>query len=136
RGTACAYTNPRQSTRGTFGVVRSDYTIRDRDPLSANYTIDDGNSLIPLGDPLFGSYSTLRMQVGSLQETHIFSPQVLNTFRAGFSRAGFNLDSALLASFPANLSFVTGGGPGGIVVNGGVTTTGLSGITSAGPNNA
>ena len=27
-------------------------------------------------------------------------------------------------------------GPGGIVVNGGVTTTGLSGITSAGPNNA
>ncbi len=31
---------------------------------------------------------------------------------------------------------MTGGGPGGIVVNGGVTTTGLSGITSAGPNNA
>ncbi len=76
------------------------------------------------------------MQVGSLQETHIFSPNILNTFRAGFSRAAFNLDSSLLAAFPSNLSFVTGGGPGGIVVNGGVTTTGLSGITSAGPNNA
>ncbi len=61
---------------------------------------------------------------------------MLNVARAGFSRAGFNLDSALLAQFPTNLSFVQGAGPGGIVVNGGVTTTGLSGITSAGPNNA
>ena len=61
---------------------------------------------------------------------------MLNTFRAGFSRAGFNLDSSLLGSFPSSLSFVEGAGPGGIVVNGGVTTTGLSGITSAGPNNA
>ena len=64
------------------------------------------------------------MQVASVQETHIFSPNVLNTFRAGFSRAGFNLDSSLLASFPANLDFVTGAGPGGIVVGGGVSTTG------------
>ena len=76
------------------------------------------------------------MQVASLQETHVFSPTVLNTFRAGFSRAGFNLDSSLLAQFPASLDFVQNAGPGGIVVNGGVTTTGLSGITSAGPNNA
>ena len=77
------------------------------------------------------------MQVASLQETHIFSPRMLNTFRAGFSRAGFNLDSSLLAhvSRQPRLS-CTGGGPGGIVVSGGVTTTGLSGITSAGPNNA
>ncbi len=116
--------------------MRLDYTIRDRDSLSASYTIDDGNSLIPLADPLFASYSALRMQVASLQETHIFSPDMLNTLRAGFSRAGFNLDSSLLAPFPASLDFVEGAGPGGIVVNGGVTTTGLSGITSAGPNNA
>src|SRR5260370_15730447 len=135
-GTSFAYTNPRQSIREDFGVLRTDYTIGDRDSLSANYTIDDGNSLIPLADPLFGSYTTLRMQVGSLQETHILSPKVLNTFRAGFSRAGFNLDSAMLASFPGNLSFVKGGGPGGIVVNGGGTTTGPSGITFAGSNDA
>jgi hypothetical protein len=90
---------------------------------------------VPLTDPLFASYSTLRMQVASVQETHIFSPDVLNTFRAGFSRAGFNLDSSLLASFPANLDFVTGAGPGGIVIGGGVTTTGLAALTSAGPNN-
>jgi hypothetical protein len=135
-GTAFSYNTPTQTIREDFGTMRLDYAIRDRDSLSASYTIDDGNSLVPLADPLFASYSTLRMQVASLQETHIFSPNMLNTARAGFSRAGFNLDSTLLAQFPSNLDFVEGAGPGGIVVNGGVTTTGLSGITSAGPNNA
>jgi hypothetical protein len=135
-GTAFSYNTPNQSIREDFGTVRADYAITSRDALSTSYTIDDGNSLVPLADPLFASYSTLRMQVASLQETHIFSPDMLNTFRAGLSRAGFNLDSSLLASFPGNLDFVSGAGPGGIVVNGGVTTTGLSGITSAGPNNA
>jgi outer membrane receptor for monomeric catechols len=76
------------------------------------------------------------MQVASLEQTHIVSPAILNTFRAGFSRAAFNLDSSLLASFPASLSFVDGAGPGGIVVGGGTTTTGLAAITSAGPSNA
>jgi hypothetical protein len=62
---------------------------------------------------------------------------MLNTFTAGFSRAGFQLASALLGPAPANLSFVTGAGPGGIVVGGGITTTGGNNtITSAGPNNA
>jgi hypothetical protein len=135
-GTAFSYTNPKQSIREDFSNTRLDYTLRDPDSLSAAYTIDDGASLIPLADPLFASYSALRMQVASLQETHVFSPTMLNTFRAGFSRAGFNLDSSLLGQFPANLDFVQNAGPGGIVVNGGVTTTGLSGITSAGPNNA
>ena len=135
-GTAFSYNNPKQTIREDFGTLRVDDTLGSRDWLSAAYTIDDGDSLIPLADPLFGSYSTLRMQVASAQETHTFSPDMLNTVRAGFSRAGFNLDSSLLSAIPSNLSFVEGAGPGGIVVNGGVTTTGLSGITSAGPNNA
>ncbi|MFN7923574.1 MAG: carboxypeptidase regulatory-like domain-containing protein [Bryobacteraceae bacterium] len=134
-GTALSYNTPQQSIREDFGTMRADY-FRKRDSLSAMYTIDGGNSLIPLPDPLFASASKLRMQVASVSETHVFSPRVLNDFRAGFSRAGFNLDSALLASFPPELAFVAGSGPGGIVVSGGVTTTGLSGITSAGPNNA
>ena len=135
-GTALAYNNPRQSIREDFGTTRADYTLGSRDWLAGIYTIDDGNSLIPLSDPLFASYETLRAQVASAQETHVFSPWFLNTFDAGFSRAGFNLDSPLLASFPASDSFVSGLGPGGIVIGGGVTTTGLGSITSAGPNNA
>jgi hypothetical protein len=135
-GTALGYYNPKENIREDFGTLRTDYLLRERDSLSAAYTIDDGNSLIPLADPLFGSTTTLRMQVASIEETHVFSPQMLNTFRFGFSRAAFSLDSTLLSTFPSSLDFVTGQGPGGIVVGGGATTTGLATITSAGPNNA
>jgi hypothetical protein len=135
-GTAYSYNNPKQHIREDFGTVRTDYNIAEHDSLSAAYTVDDGNSLNPLGDPLFASYTPLRMQVGSLQETHILSPRLLNTFRTGFSRASFNLASVLLATFPDSLSLVTGAGPGGIVVGGGATTTANGSITSAGPNNA
>ncbi len=135
-GTALSYNNPRQSIREDFGTARADYTLGPRDWLAGVYTIDDGNSLIPLADPLFASYETLRSQVASVQETHVFSPRFLNILTAGFSRAGFSLDSSLLAAFPASDSFVSGLGPGGIVIGGGVTTTGLGSITSAGPNNA
>ncbi len=135
-GTALSFNSPNQNIREDFGTLRLDDTISSRDWLSAAYTIDNGDSLIPLADPLFASYTTLQMQVASLQETHTFSPNILNTFRAGFSRAGFNLNSSPPVSVPASLDFIQGAGPGGIVIGGGVTTTGLSGITSAGPNNA
>ncbi len=135
-GAALSYNNPRQHIREDFGTIRSDYVKSDRDTVSAAYTIDDGDDLLPLADPLFGSNVTLRSQVASLEETHVFSPRVLNTFTAGFSRAAFNYDSFPLSSFPADLSFVTGADPGGIVIGGGVTTTGGGTITAAGTNNA
>lgn len=135
-GTALSFNSPRQKIREDFGTVRTDYVPRDRDSFSFAYTIDDGDSLTPLSDPLFGSDLKLRSQVASLQEIHIFSPRALNTFRAGFSRAAFNFDSFALASYSPDLSFVAGSGPGGIVISGGQTTTGGSAITAAGPNNA
>ena len=135
-GTAFSYNNPKQDIREDFGTLRSDYNLRSTDTLSGSYTIDDGNSLIPGADPIFASYTKVRMQVASVQETHVISPNMLNTFRAGFSRGAFSLDASLQPNFPNNLNFVNGLGPGGIVVNGGVTTTGLSGITAAGVNNA
>jgi carboxypeptidase family protein len=135
-GAAEAFSNPSQSIREDFGTIRADYVIGPRDNASTSYTIDDGNSLLPLADPFFGSYTLLRSQVASAEETHVFSPGMLNTFRAGFSRAGYQLESSLLTSIPSNLSFVNGAGPGGIVIGGGVTTTGGGTITSAGPNNA
>jgi hypothetical protein len=135
-GTALSYNNPKQSIREDFGTLRTDYILREKDTLSGAYTVDDGDSLIPLADPLFGSTVALRSQVASLRETHILSSQMINTSSAGFSRAAFNYDSFPLADFPSNLSFVTEAGPGGIVVGGGATTTGVAAITAAGPNNA
>ncbi len=135
-GTALSYNNPKRKVREDFGTTRGDYNISSNDILTTSYTIDDGNSTIPLADPLFGSAVKLRAQVLSLQETHVFSPRVLNTFRAGFSRAAFNYDALQFKDFPANFSFVTGQPLGGFIIGGGNTTTGLASITAAGSNNA
>ncbi len=136
-GEALSFNHPEQSIREDFGTLRADYMLSRRDTLSGAYTIDDGNGLIPLADPLFASALALRSQVISLQETHILSPRVLNVLTAGFSRAGFANDSSPQASFaPGAGPFVSGAGLGGIVIGGGVTTTANGTITSAGPNNA
>ena len=135
-GTAKAFYNPNEHIREDFGTVRADYNLAKDDTLSSAYTIDDGTSLIPNADPIFASFTPLRMQVLSLTETHVLSPAILNTATVGFSRASFALGSVLLTSIPTNLSFVEGAGPGGIVVGGGATTTANGSITSAGPNNA
>jgi hypothetical protein len=135
-GSAKYFSNPRESIHENFGTTRTDYTISERDTLTGAYTIDDGNSILPQSDPLFGSSLFLRSQVASLQETHIISPEMLNTFRFGFSRAGYALDPVYFESFDPSLSFVTGQGPGGITIGGGNTTTGAGTITAAGPNNA
>lgn len=135
-GTAKAFYNPNEHIREDFRTLRADYSIARNDSLSGAYTVDDGTSLIPQADPIFASFTPLRMQVLSFTETHIFSPVILNTATFGFSRASFALVSVPPNSIPASLSFVTGLGPGGIVVGGGATTTANGTITSAGPNNA
>src|SRR2546427_5617293 len=135
-GAAYSYNTPKQSINEDFSTAKGDYVPREQDSLSVSYTIDDGDNLSPLADPLFGNYITLRSHVAGIRETHIFSPRVLNTFSAGFSRAGFALDSFAFAVYPPSLSFVSGQGPGGIVIGGGTTTTGAAAITSPGPNNA
>jgi hypothetical protein len=136
-GTALSYNNPRSAVREDFGTLRPDYHISSKDTLSGSYTIDDGDSLVPLADPLFASALILRNHVASVQETHVFSESFLNTFTAGYSRAGFNFNATSITPFPGSTNFVTGVGPGGITIGGSITTTaGSSTVTAAGPNNA
>ncbi|HEY6345251.1 MAG TPA: carboxypeptidase regulatory-like domain-containing protein [Bryobacteraceae bacterium] len=125
-GTATANYAPRNPVYEDFGTMRADYNIRDRDRLSASYTMDDGHSLIPLADQLFASALQLSTQVATVEEMHIISPNVLNTFRAGFSRAGFDFDAATYQAVPSSLSFVSGAPPGNITINGGITGAGDS----------
>ncbi len=133
-GTAYSYNSPKQAINEDFSTMRGDYNLRDQDSLSLSYTIDNSNNLTPVADPLFGSYSTLRTQVASVRHSHIFSPRVLNTFTAGFSRSSYGFDSFAFTSFPANVSFVAGAGPGGLTIGGGAAGTGAAAITAAGPN--
>jgi hypothetical protein len=135
-GTAYSYNNPHQSIHENFGTTRADYKFSEYDSASLFYTIDAGNSILPQADPLFAAAETLTSQVASTQETHIFSPTLLNTMTFGFTRAAFNFEQGPSQSFPSNVSFVQGLPPGGITVSGSVTTSGTGVITAAGPNNA
>jgi hypothetical protein len=135
-GSAYSYNSPKQSINEDFGTLKGDYSLRKADSLSVAYTIDDGNNLSPLPDPLFANYLTLRSQVASIRETHIVSPHMVNTFSTGLSRAAFALDSSMSVNFSPTLSFVTGQGPGGIIIGGTTSTTAAAALTSAGPNNA
>ena len=82
--------SPLQTIREDFGTVRLDHVFSSRDSVGAIYTVDDSNSNTATpADPYSTDLLSLREQVLSLQETHVFSPTLLNTVRFGFSRAGY-----------------------------------------------
>jgi hypothetical protein len=133
-GAAFSYANPLQSVREDFGNLRVDHNFSTKDMLSGVYTVDDGYSLTPGANPFQQTLSVLRSQVVSLQETHVFSPAILNTFRAGFSRAAWHLDGSSAIKDP-ELVFVKGEPVGSISIG----ASGLGNVGSfvgAGTNGA
>ena len=130
------FRDPKAEINEDFGTARLDYTIGPRDTLTGAYTIDRGDALLPLPDPLFASALSVGSHTFSLQETHIFAANVVNSFIFGFSRASFSNDAAPYVTFDPSVDLVTGRGPGGITIGGSLSTTGGSSITAAGPNNA
>ena len=125
-GIAYSFANPPQSIREDFGTVRVDHSFSGKDQLAASYMIDDGYNLTPLPNYNFGQITTLRSQVLSLQETHLFSPSVINTLTVGFSRAAIFYSSPPLVNIPANLIFVIGQLPGRFSIGAGSGTSNLS----------
>jgi carboxypeptidase family protein len=131
-GTAENFNSPLQTIREDFGTVRFDENISTKDTFTAAATGDDGYNLSPLINPLFGTVARLRSQVDSLQETHAFSPQLINTVRAGFSRAVFWYDSpALDPTLAPNLTLFAGR-PSGPIAIGGASAAAVNSFTPAG----
>ena len=88
-GIARAFSNPKQTIREDFGTARADYNLSAKDLLFGVYTIDDSTAHTPTANPFAVIDETLREQVASIEEQHVFSSQLLNTARVGFSRASF-----------------------------------------------
>src|SRR5882724_11218083 len=89
-GIATVFSSPLQTIREDFGTLRVDHIFSAKDSLAGIYTVDDGGDVTATPVNPFGSdILNLREQVLSLDETHIFSPSLLNTARFGFSRAGY-----------------------------------------------
>jgi Carboxypeptidase regulatory-like domain len=130
-GIAEAFANPPQHVREDFGTTRIDTNLTGNDLLFGVYTVDDSDANTPSQNPYSTIYERLREQVLSAQEQHVFSPNLLNTLRFGYSRAAYYFTGQV----PVPVSGWVAGAPvGAIVISGSTASNGASQITQAGAN--
>ncbi|MGB2667960.1 MAG: carboxypeptidase-like regulatory domain-containing protein [Candidatus Acidiferrum sp.] len=131
-GIATAYTSPIQNIREDFGTARLDHIFSNKDSAAGIYTIDDSQAHSPTSNPVSFDDVTLRGQVASLSETHVFSSRLVNKATFGFSRGAFYFNSGTTVDLPG---WVHDDLPvGAVVVGGGTTLNGASQITNGGTN--
>jgi hypothetical protein len=110
------------TTHENFFTVKGDQVISSKDTLSGTYFFDRGSIIAP--DPfdvkITGNYE--RRQMIALSETHVFSPSLLNTVRAGYSRVVSIAPTTISLVNPAakdtSLGFVPGLAAGLINIGG------------------
>jgi hypothetical protein len=137
-GIAQVFSSPLQTIREDFGTARLDHIISSRDTLAGVYTIDDGDDLTAtILDPYSSDVVSLREQVVSLEETHVFSPSTLNVARIGYSRAGYFFTGEPTPGTPAASvpGFLLGHPVGAVVVGGSAASNPQAQIGLAGSNN-
>jgi hypothetical protein len=137
-GISQIFSSPLQTIREDFGTVRLDHNFSTADSLAAIYTIDDGGDVTATPvNPYSTDILNLREQVLSLDETHVFSPSLLNTARFGFSRAGYFYTGEPTPGTPAASvpGFLAGLPVGAVVVGGSAASNPQAQIGLAGSNN-
>jgi len=130
-GIAESFSHPPQHIREDFGTTRFDYNVGPKDLLFAVYTIDDSTANTPTQNPLSLIDESLREQVASIQEQHVFSPALLNTARFGYSRASYFFTGYSPVELPG---WVAGKPIGVIIISGSTASNGASQISQAGLN--
>lgn len=137
-GISEAFNTPLQTLRDDFGTTRIDRYFSDRNFLSGVYTIDDSAGFTPTSTNLYSTdVTTLREQVASLEDTHVFSPTLLNTARFGYSRAGYFFTGEPTPGTPAASlpGFLPGDPIGAAVVGGSAASNPTAQLSLAGSNN-
>ncbi|HEY1577857.1 MAG TPA: carboxypeptidase regulatory-like domain-containing protein, partial [Terracidiphilus sp.] len=137
-GIAQVFSSPLQTIREDFGTARFDQSLSLSDNLSAVYTIDDGGDVTAtIADPYSTDILTLREQVLSLDETHVFSPSLNNVARIGYSRAAYYFTGEPTPGTPAAQvpGFISGHEVGAVVVGGSAASNPQAQIGLAGSNN-
>ncbi|HEY2457284.1 MAG TPA: carboxypeptidase-like regulatory domain-containing protein, partial [Candidatus Acidoferrum sp.] len=137
-GIAEVFSSPLQTIHEDFGTVRVDHVFSEKDSLAGIYTIDDGRDVTATpANPYSSDILNLREQVASIEETHIFSPSLLNTARLGYSRAGYFFTGEPTPGTPAATvpGFLSGLPVGAVVVGGSAASNPQASIGLAGSNN-
>ena len=136
-GIAEAFSDPLQMIRDDFGTARLDRIFSRSDSFSTVYTVDNSADNTPTSNPFSTDIESLREQVLSLQETHIFLPSMLNMARFGFSRASYFYTGEPTPNTPATSvpTFVTGRPVGAVVIGGSAASNPTAQLGLAGSNN-
>lgn len=137
-GIAEAFNTPLQIIRDDFGTARLDHLFSKADTFNAIYTIDDSADDTPTSTNFYSTdVESLREQVMSMSETHVFSPRLLNQATIGFSRAAYYFTGEPTPGTPAASlpGFLAGLPIGAIVVGGSATSNPTAQLSLAGSNN-
>jgi hypothetical protein len=120
-----------QKTLENFFIIRADHTFSTKDRIFSTYLFDKASQSEPdeyntklLNNPMF-------RQMVAIEENHVFSPSLLNSFRVGFNRDNVESPSGATAVNPmassTALGFIPGSTVGNIVIQGSDNLTGYSG---------
>jgi carboxypeptidase family protein/TonB-dependent receptor-like protein len=120
-----------QQGQEDYGVARIDYHISDKDSLLGRYIIDNAFRFEPFNPqataiPLWPENDYTRNQYLTVEETHVFSPQLINVARFGWSNPNAYGSAASLTT-PA-LNFFPDREGGQLSVGGGISTIGVDNL--------
>jgi Carboxypeptidase regulatory-like domain/TonB dependent receptor-like, beta-barrel/TonB-dependent Receptor Plug Domain len=101
-----------QAVSENFFTSRADHKFSDKDSMFGSFMYDKTNFSAPgqMNQVLLGSL-TLRLLL-TLEETHVFRPNLVNTVRGGFNRESADDDVSAAAINPAAADLALGSQPG------------------------
>jgi hypothetical protein len=117
-----------QVTSENFFIVRADHTFSEKDRIFTTYMFDKASQSIPdeFANKLY--QNPTRRDVIAVEENHIFTPRLLNSVRAGFSRDNVQSPSGASAINPKtsdpSYGFIPGESAGAVSIG---PLTGFSG---------
>ena len=110
-----------QVTAENFFIIRADHTFSTKDRIFATYQFDKASQSIPDQYDTLLIHNPMFRQVVAIEENHVFSPSLLNSFRVGFNRDNVESPSGATAINPAagdtSLGFIPGTTIGNITIN-------------------
>jgi hypothetical protein len=118
-GIASYTASPKQAVNENFWLARADYYLSKKDTVSSNTTVDRGARSVPAG--LFITNNETDLYTTSTQETHVFTPSLLNLATFGFSRGYADQIVPPINPFPTSLLLLNGPSrnqPGSLTING------------------
>jgi hypothetical protein len=124
-----------QVTSENFFILRADHTFREKDRIFTTYMFDKASQSIPdeFKNKLY--QNPTRRDVIAVEESHTFTPQLLNSLRAGFSRDKVQSPSGATAINPKtadpSYGFIPGESAGAVSI--GPLTTFSGGLITATP---